>query len=231
MLKISAHYVCSAALLVLGVMVLMTTYEVSAADHTGPRQHSTHLHGIAQMNLGVDGANVFLELVSPAMNIVGFEHQPSTAEQRNAVLEAADKLEDGSSLFAFSKDAGCTLVSATIDSSLFAHERDKEHVHDDSHEEHHDEENDRKESHDKHHDEGAPDEHHHHSASESHGTPGHSEFKASYQFTCASPKKLKVLEVTLFSVFPGLKQLNSQILTTSGQTGAKLSAGNYQVDL
>ncbi|MGI9537371.1 MAG: ZrgA family zinc uptake protein, partial [Desulfocapsaceae bacterium] len=63
------------------------------------------------------------------------------------------------------------------------------------------------------------------------GAQEHSEFEAFYQFTCASPKKLKVMEVHLFSVFPGFEQLDLQILTTSGQTGAKLSAGNNRVEL
>ena len=94
-------------------------------------------------------------------------------------------------------------VSAAIESSLFAHEHDEE----------------------------TPAEHHHHSAPESHGAQEHKEFKASWQFTCSNPRKLKVMEVHLFSVFTGFGQLDSQILTTSGQSGAKLSPGNNRVEL
>ena len=93
--------------------------------------------------------------------------------------------------------------SATIDSSLRAHEHDEE----------------------------TPAEHHHLSASESHGAREHSEFEVSCQFACSSTKKLKVMEVHLVSVFPGFGQLESQILTTSGQTEAKVSAGNNRVEL
>ena len=94
-------------------------------------------------------------------------------------------------------------ISAAIESSLLAHEHDEE----------------------------TPAEHHHHSASESHGAQEHREFKASCQFTCSNPRKLKVMDVILFSVFPGFGQLDSQILTTSRQSGAKLSAGNNRVEL
>ena len=81
------------------------------------------------------------------------------------------------------------------------------------------------------HDEEVREEHLHPSVSESHGTQEHGEFQASCQFTCSSPEKLKVMEVHLFSVFPGFGQLDSQILTTSGQSGAKLSPGNNRVEL
>ncbi len=199
----SIIYARLAGALALGLAVVMPVFKSSAADHVSHRQHGAHVHGTAQMNLAVDGKSVFLELDSPAMNIIGFEHQPSTAEQRGAVIEAAEKLEDGGSLFAFSKEAGCTLVSVTIDSALLAHGLD----------------------------EGAPDGKHRHSAAAGHGAEDHSAFAASYQFICTRPKKLKALEVNLFTVFPGFERIDTQILTKSGQKGVKLSAGNNRVDL
>ena len=213
----SLGYVYLAAILALGFLVLMTGSDMSAADHTHHRQHGSHVHGVAQMNLAVEGEKVFIELESPAMNVVGFESQPSASAQRIAVREAAEKLEDGGSLLAFSEKAGCTLVSATIDSALLEH-GEEEQAHGDSHEEHHDEE--------------TPEGKHQHQAeAESHGTEKHSEFEVSYQFTCASPKKLRALEVNIFEVFPGFEQIDAQILKTSGQSGAKISAGNNRVDL
>ena len=216
MLRTSPRHVYLVALLALGLLMLRTTSDLSAADHAHYRQHSSHVHGVAQMNLAVEGEKAFIELVTPAMNIVGFEHQPSTSAQRSAVLEAAEKLEDGGSLFAFSKEADCTLVSAVIDSDLLDHGDDGQ-AHRDSHEKHHDEE--------------PSDEKHRHRAAENHGEEGHSEFEASYQFTCTRPKKLRALEVNLFTVFPGFEQIDTQVLTASGQSGAKISAGNNRVDL
>ena len=217
MLRTSPHHVYLVALLALGLLMLRATTDLSAADHTHHRQLGPHVHGVAQMNLVVEGEKVFIELESPAMNAVGFEHQPSTSAQRIAVRESAEKLEDGGSLFAFSENAGCTLVSATIDSALLEH-GEEEQAQGDSHEEHHDEE--------------TPEGKHQHQAeAESHGTEKHSEFEVSYQFTCASPKKLRALEVNIFEVFPGFEQIDAQILTTSGQSGAKISARNNRVDL
>jgi hypothetical protein len=37
--------------------------------------------------------------------------------------------------------------------------------------------------------------------------------------------------VKLFTAFPGFEEIETQILTDSGQTGAELTAGNNRVDL
>ena len=104
-----------------------------AEEHAGHRKHGTHVHGLAQMNLVVDGENIYLELASPAMNIIGFEHFPASADQQHAVHEAAEKLADGDSLFAFTSAAACRLVSAEVDSPLMNSAHHGEHSHSDTH--------------------------------------------------------------------------------------------------
>jgi len=205
------------------ILVLSTAFCFASGDD-GHRQHGAHVHGIAQMNLAVEGQNVLLELTSPSINIVGFEHMPSTDEQHHAVHEAAEKLEDGSSLFEFSKDAGCTMVAAEIESVLLGDEHHDGHDDEDSHgkEPTHEKDDDHHDAHDKGHD---------HAAAEEHGDEEHSEFAARYQFTCSSPQKLKSLTVNLFTAFPGFEEVETQIITGSGQTGAELTAGNNRVEL
>ena len=63
------------------------------------RHHDAHVHGVAHLNAAVEGTNLHLEFTSPAANIVGFEHQPQTPEQKDGVRKAIEKLEDGSNLF------------------------------------------------------------------------------------------------------------------------------------
>ncbi len=201
------------------------------------RQHGVHVHGIAQLNLATDGKNVFLELASPAMNIVGFEYMPSSEEERNIVHQAVEKLEDGGSLFEFSKAAGCTLATAEIESPLLGHEHHEEDGDKDSHGKEHDhgegydKDGAHHDAHGKEYDEHAHDEEHDHSAADEHGGAEHSEFEARYLFTCSSPKKLKTLTVNLFTVFPGFEKLETQVLTSSGQTAPELTARNNRVDL
>ena len=98
-------------------------------DH---RAHGAHVHGLANLNLVLDGENVLVELQSPAANLVGFEHAPSSEADKTAVQEAVRKLEAGNALFAFNSEAGCALAAAEVKSDQLAmqdHEHD--HSHDD----------------------------------------------------------------------------------------------------
>ena len=68
-----------------------------------------------------------LELDVPGADIVGFEHEPKTPEEKAALEEAKAKLARGLSLFTPSAEAHCTQKSATI--GLEAEHGD-EHEHD-----------------------------------------------------------------------------------------------------
>jgi hypothetical protein len=62
-------------------------------DHHGnPQSQGAHEHGIARLNLVMHDDTLMLELQSPAANIVGFEHAPQTAEQRQQVAQAQQQL-------------------------------------------------------------------------------------------------------------------------------------------
>lgn len=104
-----------------------------------------------------------------------------------------------------------------IDPPLLTHEHNEKHAHEDSSGKNHDGES---------HEVGV-----FHPAAEDHGDQGDSVFTASYQFTCTHPHKLKSLEVSLFIEFPSIEKLETQILTSSGQTGANLTAQNNWVNL
>ena len=95
------------------------------------RQHDSHVHGIAALNLALEGDEVHIELDSPAANIVGFEHAPSSKADHEALDKAVAMLKDGGKLFKFNASAGCSLEKAHIESALMQeeHEHDK-HDHD-----------------------------------------------------------------------------------------------------
>ena len=56
------------------------------SGHKHEKGHGAHKHGVSQLNVGVSGSKVEIELASPGVDIVGFEHKPSTAEQKERVL-------------------------------------------------------------------------------------------------------------------------------------------------
>lgn len=72
--------------------------------------HGAHEHGVAHLNVAIEGDNLYIELISPAANIVGFEHHPRTEKQKTAVREAVKKLESVEKLFALSSGAVAKLV-------------------------------------------------------------------------------------------------------------------------
>ncbi|MBK1649250.1 DUF2796 domain-containing protein [Rhabdochromatium marinum] len=93
------------------------------------RQHGTHVHGIAALNLALDGQEMQLELHSPAANIVGFEHAPASEEQHATLDQAVARLKDGDSLFKFNAAAACHMQAATVTSELLDEAPDHEHEH------------------------------------------------------------------------------------------------------
>ena len=59
-------------------------HEKGQVDQNHKKGHGAHKHGVSQLNVGVSGSKVEIELASPGVDIVGFEHKPSTAEQKKA---------------------------------------------------------------------------------------------------------------------------------------------------
>ena len=147
------------------------------------RHHDSHEHGVAEMNLAVDGPSILIELHSPAVNIVGFEHMPRDEAERKQVKQAVKRLQAADSLFIFTADANCQLNKAEIETEL-----------DQGHDDH---------------------DHHGHAHDEPEET--HSEFSASYLFSCGAIGMLKRVDVKLFTEFEGLEEIKVQVIMPDNQ--------------
>jgi hypothetical protein len=86
------------------------------------RQLGAHVHGHGVLNIAIEGKKLSMELEVPGADIVGFEHEPSTAGQRAALAEAKAKLANASVLFAPDPKAGCALEHTKV-SIEAGHER------------------------------------------------------------------------------------------------------------
>lgn len=104
----------------IAVLLALTGLPLHAHDHTHQHNASAHQHGIGQLDLVVDGPQLMLELHIPAADLLGFEHAPRTAEQRQQVKALRQQLQQGDELFRLPNAARCTLDSVTLNSSLFA---------------------------------------------------------------------------------------------------------------
>ncbi|MDH0302302.1 MULTISPECIES: DUF2796 domain-containing protein [unclassified Pseudomonas] len=108
-------------------------------DHDHDHAHGTlgaHEHGVAKLNAVLDGNTLELELDSPAMNLVGFEHAASTDADKAKVAAARQQLEQPLKLFGVSPAAGCKEDAQALESPLFgdaAHADDEGDAHEHGH--------------------------------------------------------------------------------------------------
>lgn len=190
--------------LLAGLSIILASPATSLAKEHEHRHHNPHIHGVGYLNLVMEGSTIMVELQSPAANIVGFEHIPKTDSERNKMQEAKTLLNDGDTLFVFSKEAGCSQTQASISSPLFE---------------------------EKHHHQADNEKHDHHGDQSDHGA-GHGDIFGQYLFSCKSPDKVKAMEVNLFSAFSGFEEVKLQALASDGQQrGAELTAGNNLIEL
>jgi hypothetical protein len=156
-----------------------------------------HEHGVGRLNAVLDGQALELELDSPAMNLVGFEHLATTPADKAKVAAARKQLENPVALFNLPKAAGCVVSTQELNSPLFGDKPEADHDDDDD---------DAKD---------AAHEHPH----------DHSEIHAHYQFTCATPTALSTLDLTqVFKTFPATQKIQVQLIGPSGQQGVEATA-------
>ena len=78
------------------------------------RELGPHEHGAGTLNIAIEGNKVSMDLSAPANDILGFEHQPSTPEQTQALAKAKETLGKPLDLIALPAAAGCTIESANV---------------------------------------------------------------------------------------------------------------------
>ncbi|NMX61703.1 DUF2796 domain-containing protein [Pseudomonas sp. WS 5079] len=187
--------------LLLALPFALLPLAAQAADehnHDHDHEHGSldaHEHGVGRLNAVLDGKALELELESPAMNLVGFEHLATTNADKAKVAAARKQLEQPLVLFSLPKAAGCVVSTQELESPLFGDKPDDDHDH----------ATDGK---------GA--------AAHDHD---HSEIHAHYQFTCANPTALKNLDLAnIFKTFPATQKIQVQLIGPSGQQGVEATA-------
>jgi len=64
-------------------------------DHSASApQEGAHVHGIAGLDIAVDGTDALLQLRAPAASIYGFEHDPRNDDERAVREQALDRLRN-----------------------------------------------------------------------------------------------------------------------------------------
>ena len=109
-------------------------------DHGHEHEHGhdslgAHEHGVASLNVALDGQTLELQLESPAMNLVGFEHAATSAADKAKVAAAKAELEQPLSLFALAA-GDCKANQVKLESPLFGGTGHDDHDHHDHEGEH-----------------------------------------------------------------------------------------------
>ena len=198
---------------------------LGVAVSTGAVAGEAHEHGKVALTLAIEAGNVEVSWRSPAVNLVGFEHQPKTPEEKQKVEQTLLNLKQGYEQIVLPESALCLLKEADIDTTLAAHTEG--HDHDDHDHEKHDDHGHDDHDHEEHDDHGHDDhDHEKHDDHEEHDHDGHADFSAKYTFECRHPEHLKQIEVNLMPSYPGIDEIRYQAITPAGQTGGSLTQGN-----
>jgi hypothetical protein len=95
-------------------------------------EQQPHQHGHAQLQMAVENNNVDLILTSPAYNLLGFEHEPRTEQQKQTLENARQWLTTQALIMPVG--SSCAVESASMDFNVKAAEQDH-HDHDHDHDE------------------------------------------------------------------------------------------------
>uniref|UniRef100_UPI0035637724 ZrgA family zinc uptake protein n=1 Tax=Neptunomonas sp. TaxID=1971898 RepID=UPI0035637724 len=185
---------CATSVLVTALSSFMLTSLVHAGE--------AHEHGVVTIDAVVEEKLLDVMLITPAVNVVGFEHTPETEAQKAEVLQAINSLKQGYQIIQLPRAALCLLKEADVTQSLLEsqHEHEEEHAH--AHEEEH--------------------EHEEKHAHEHEEEDGHADIRVHYQFVCAKPEQLTQITVGLFDQFPVVESVRYQMVSQAGQTGGTL---------
>jgi hypothetical protein len=88
------------------------------------RSRGVHEHGSATVDIAVQDATLDIALHSPAINVIGFEHAPRSAEERTALAQANRAFGSPQGLFMLPPQAACLPTSVTLMPITYEHDGD-----------------------------------------------------------------------------------------------------------
>ncbi|KPQ29789.1 MAG: Protein of unknown function (DUF2796) [Marinobacter excellens HL-55] len=165
---------------------------------------SAHQHGHADLQIAVDNERIDLLLLSPAYNLIGFEHKPRTDEQRQRV-QAVESWSAETALI--NTPAGACTINSTALNASWGDSND--------HKPHHD----HKHAHD-----------HEHGEDHASNSP-HTDVEITQSLSCPGLSANTQLETTLMTQFPEMEYLNVQWVGPQGQGAVRLTPAQARFQL
>jgi hypothetical protein len=101
-------------------------------EHSEHRHHEAHVHGQAEMNILIDDTTFVFEINSPALNLLGFEHEPGTDAEKETVHKVNKMLLDYKNIVAVA-DMDCKQSQNQMTAPFDEEDHDHNHHHGENH--------------------------------------------------------------------------------------------------
>jgi hypothetical protein len=183
--------------------LLMPVFAAAAASHS----HHAHVHGVATLQVAIDGDRVAIDFSTPLDNLVGFERAPRTEREKAAATQVLQRLRKPEDLLVPTPEARCVRTSVKIDAPVL----------------------DAQAASDAGAKAGAPPLKDSGKRTDKSDTSEHAGLSAEIVFRCAQPQNLKSLRVVLFDAFPSLRRVDAEVAGMARQVAAKLTARNRTI--
>jgi len=190
---------------VIGLGLIAVAAGVSAEQSV---THEAHVHGLAKLTLIAEADVINMQLESPAMNIVGFEHEPKTKEQQKTLEQALKKLNKPEVLIAFN-GGQCSFAGVDVDNPFKIDAQHDKHEHDEHKHDH--------------------DEHKH--EQDEHEDSEHRQFVVEYQAQCKKINELKAINFTLLNEFKAVEALEVQYVLSGKQGAVTLNSSAFRLSI
>jgi Protein of unknown function (DUF2796) len=190
---------CRTRWLALGVSLLMFSFDVGAAAEK--RRHDAHVHGIAEINIAVEGAKATVEFRAPTESVMGFEHEAKSESDKKKRDAAVEQLRaKGGQMVVFDPKLGCKssdMKTAIVETNG---ESTKAQSGKDAHK-------DQKKS------------------------GEHREVHGTFTVACDKPLAGSRVKFGVSKVFRDIQEIKVQVLGDSGQSGATIKRDKGDVEL
>lgn len=179
-----------------------------------------HEHGVARVNVAVEGNGATIEFFAPGQSVYGFEGEPRDAQQETARSAGIERLKQAiPRMFVFDPSLDCRFGSPHVE------------LEDDDHAEadHHEGAEAQSDEEEAAHEEDAPREAHESEHAGDEG--GHDEIHAEVEVQCARSPAGTDLRLAVTESFPAIVQIDLQVLSEAQQSGARVAASGHTVQL
>jgi len=177
-----------------------------ATDAAAASDHA-HVHGIAGLQVAVEGERLTLAFSSPLENLVGFERTPRTDKEKGAVRQMVERLQKPEDFFVPSPEARCARNSVKLNAPVIAAQIAANGSASQG---------------------GTPAPTKDQRAGKATESE-HATLLAEITFRCEQPQHLKGLTVALFDAFPKLRRVDAQVAGAKKQTAARLTTRNRNI--